>query len=488
VANILAQITFTLNRLFTEWYRSRGKTYDITNHTGFDQYFVYGRDIFERLGRIVDQIFNNFLKRAGRAEPYFSIYYDGRKASCCGMSQWGSQGLALRGYTPIQILRTYYPKDIDIYESTNFANHQESYPGYPLREGSSGEPVRTLQVYLNRISGDFWMPNVGRPDGVFGRSTRESVIAFQRIFNLVPDGVVGRITWYQLVRIYVAVKKLAELNSEGKRIGIGNTPPTAVISLNARGENVVELQFLINYISQFYSSIPYVPQDGVFRQATRQSVIAFQNAFGLTADGVVGPATWRRLYEVFHNIQGTAKPPPPPDDIPPFPGVPMRVGDRGSAITLMQNYLNVIRQHYPNIPALTADGIFGPITQSAVLAFQTQFGLTTDGVIGSETWYKIVEVYNRISGTAPPPPPPPPPPTDNPPYPGTALRVGARGENVRIMQSFLNDIGRVFPVIPPLTADGAFGPLTQNSVIAFQRLFGLAADGVIGDAVIIKPT
>lgn len=471
-ANIYSQISFVLNRVYTVWYRSRGKDFDITNNTAFDQYFVEGRSIFENISRIVDGIFNMFIRREGRREPFFASYCNGTTATCDGLSQWGSQNLAEKGYTPIQILRYYFPNDIQIVESTNFTSQVGSYPGVALREGSTGEDVRLMQVYLNRISGDWYIPPIPNVNGVFGSATKNTVMEFQRIFNLVPDGIIGRSTWYEITKIYVAVKQLAELTSEGERIGIGKTPPTTTIQLNSRGELVVELQFLLNYIAVFFSEIPFVVQSGVFRDDTKRSVVEFQKNFGLTADGVVGPATWSKLYSVFHSIHQNVPEipvqPEPSPDIPAFPGIALRIGSKGNDVLLMQNYLNAIGRVYPTIPSLVADGIFGQATHSAVTAFQRQFGLTVDGVIGQITWYRIVEVYNSL------------PQTQRPQFPGTSLRLGSRGDNVRIMQNYLNSIARVFPAIPSVTADGVFGTNTQSAVTAFQSLFGLTADGVIG--------
>jgi len=389
------------------------------------------------------------------------------------MSQWGSQDLAVKGYSPIQILRYYYPTDIQIVQSNSFTSDTGTYPGTPLKEGSIGEDVRLMQTYLNRISGNFYMPAVGRPDGVFAASTKNSVIAFQRINNLVPDGIIGKSTWYAITKIYVGVKKLAELDSEGERIGIGKVPPTRVVSMGARGEYVVEIQFLLNYISTFFTSIPYVVQDGLFGESTKRAVIEFQKEFGLTPDGVVGPATWRKFYDVYWSIHDTTPPPPLPPPPPPpppqeYPGTPLRVGSRGDAVRLMQTYLTAISKVFPTVPALTADGIFGTLTQNSVMAFQWLFGLAPDGIIGEQTWNRIVSVYNNLPNIA------------APEYPGTLLRAGSRGNNVTLVQKYLNTIAQSYPSIPTLTADGIFGPMTERSVIAFQRLFGLAADGIIG--------
>jgi len=476
-ANIYCQISLTLNRVFTSWYRSRGFNFDITNSTRVDQMFVDGRNIFENISRIVDDIFNVFIRREGRAEPFYAEYCNGTTSTCPGLSQWGSQHLALQGFTPIQILRHFYPNDVKLVESTNFVSNVEAYPGSPLREGASGEAVRTMQIYLNRISGDFFIPNTGRPDGIFGPETTASVIAFQRINNLTPDGVIGRQTWYQITRIYTAVKRLAELVSEGERTHIGTTPPNVTISLNARGENVVKLQFLLNMISEYYNEVPYVIESGVFSANTRIGVMEFQRNFGLSPDGVVGPATWRKLYEAYHSIIESGMLPPESSipRTPPFPGVPVFWGERGLNVSTIQTHLNAIARYYPSIPSVTADGYFGPTTHAAVVAFQRKFGLNADGIVGAMTWNRIMEIFRSLpagegggGGT----------PQDQ--YPGTALRVGSRGESVRHMQNYLRAIAEVFPVIPMISADGSFGPMTENAVKAFQRFFGLTSDGVVG--------
>ena len=482
-ANTHAIVSFTLNRLYTHWYRSRGRNFDITNSTQFDQMFIYGREVFHNVAQIVNRIFNQFIRRPGRIEPFFSSYCNGTTSTCAGMSQHGSQALARQGFTPIQILRYYYPRDINIVQSTNFGpRNPGAYPGVALRLGSTGEDVRRIQLMLNRITGNWWIPAIPNPNGVFDEDTRATVIAFQRLFNLSPDGVIGPITWYEITRIYVAARNLAELVSEGQRYSIGNAPPTVVIRQGARGEAVIELQFLLNFIAEFYNDLPFVIQDNVFRDSTRLAVIEFQTKFGLTPDGVVGPATWNRLYEVYRNIRNTVPLPPPSSNIPPFPGIPLQVGSRSNDVRTMQQLLNTIGRSNPSIETLVVDGIFGPRTQAAVREFQRLFGLPQTGIIDQTTWYAIVEQANFSQGGSTPPQPPTPPPTPpRPPFPGTSLRVGSRGEDVRTMQRMLNNIARVYPIVPGnLAEDGIFGPITQASVIAFQNFFGLNPDGVIG--------
>lgn len=308
-ANILAQISFALNRVFTQWYRSRNLDFDITSTSSSDQAYVEGRCIFDNISQIVDEIFNNFLKRQNMQTPFFASYCNGTTSTCDGLSQWGSQSLAQQGQTPIQILRNYYPSDIQIVESNNFGEQIAVYPGYALREGDSGENVRLMQLFLNRVHGNYPGIPISIADGIFDSATKESVTAFQKAFNLVMDGIIGKSTWYSIVKIYVGVAKLAELNSEGIRIDIGEIPPTTTLQIGSSGVLVLELQFLLEYISEFYYDIPPVVRTGRFGDVTSMAVIEFQKNFDLTVDGIVGPATWQKLYSVYHSIERI-------DDIP----------------------------------------------------------------------------------------------------------------------------------------------------------------------------
>jgi len=325
--------------------------------------------------------------------------------------------------TPIQILRYYYGNDIELATSNNIGEIRESYPGYALRLGNNSDAVRTMQNYLNRIRVNYpLIPLIPNPNGLFGTDTLAAVQTFQRTFNLPADGIIGRATWNRIVQIFVAVTRLAELDSEGLRATIGENPPTAVLTVGSRGQNVLELQFILNYLSVFYPSIPPVIEDGVFGPSLRSAVMDFQRAFGLTPDGVVGPTTWKRLYSVYRGIDENVTVPQPPGGTtpPPYPGTPLRFGSSGLNVRTMQNYLNTIRTVYPSIPQLAVDGDFGSATRDAVIEFQRIFGLTPDGVIGPVTWNAIVERYGLISAGKPTPPVTPPTTA----YPGTPLRAG----------------------------------------------------------------
>lgn len=213
-ANIYAIITFALNRVFTEWYRSRGYSFDITSSTAYDQAYVHGRTIFESISRIVDEIFNQYVRRQGQNAPYFTSFCNGTTATCSGLSQWGTVSLAERGLTPLQILRNYYPNNIEIAETNAVTGVLSSYPGTPLRTGSRGLDVQVIQTWLNRIRRNYpAIPEITDAAGVFGDSTRAAVTKFQSVFNLTADGVVGKSTWYKISYLYTAVARLAELDS-----------------------------------------------------------------------------------------------------------------------------------------------------------------------------------------------------------------------------------------------------------------------------------
>lgn len=308
-ANIYAIITFALNRVFTEWYRSRGYNFDITNNTAYDQYFVYGRNTYESISRIVDEIFNEYVRRQGQTAPYFTSFCNGTTSTCSGMSQWGTVTLANQGLSPLQILRSYYPKDVEIAETNIITGVVSSYPGTALRTGSTGLDVQTIQTYLGRIRRNYpAIPVITDEAGVFGDSTRAAVAKFQSIFNLASDGVVGKATWNKISYLYTSVTRLAELDSEGTSLGIGTVPPSSVLRLGSSGQDVVTLQYLLNVAAEFNSAIPAPGQDGNFGNETQQAVMAFQRAAGLTPDGIVGPLTWQALYNTYLGVENVIPP------------------------------------------------------------------------------------------------------------------------------------------------------------------------------------
>ena len=300
-ANILAQISFALNRVYTEYYRSRGYDFDITNSTATDQKFIKGRSTFENIDRIVDEIFDNYIRRRGTVEPLSARFCNGTTVTCSGLSQWGSEELGLQGYSSIDILRRYYGDDIELVVDAPIQGIQQSYPGSPLRRGDSGDYVTVLQVMLNRISQDYpAIPRITPPNGIFGSRTENAVREFQRIFNLTVDGVVGKATWYKLVSLYVGVTDLSELISEGQRYyNIRPVTGAAEIREGDTGIEVTGLQYFLSIISQVNPSFSRLNIDGSFGPLTRQAVISAQRYFGLPQTGVVNLPTWLRIYDEY---------------------------------------------------------------------------------------------------------------------------------------------------------------------------------------------
>ena len=469
-ANIHCQISLALNRIYTEWYPSKGYTFNITNSTSYDQYYVHGRTVFDVMVRITDDIFNTYLRKRGTVNPYYSEYCDGKSVTCPGLKQWGTVTLANQGRTALQILKYYYGNDIEIVRTNNIQSIPQSYPGSPIRQGDSGTAVFTLQRQLNRITKDY--PFLGKltVDGVFGSRMAATVRAFQKQFNLTADGMVGRQTWYKISYIYVSVKDLAELTSEGE-VSSGTlsdgTWGGTVLRTGSTGSAVEQLQFWLNTLAQYESSIPSLTVDGVYGTGTANAVRAFQRKYGLTVDGVVGRATWTEVYDQFRSIQSDNGTPNA------YPGTALREGASGQNVRLVQFWLKIARTVYPSLSNVTVDGKFGSATTAAVRRFQTYFGLTSDGVVGRTTWNKLYEVYNDIankllSSSLRPGE-----------YPGV-LRNGSSGTAVRELQFYLYLMSAYESSIPAIGIDGQFGASTEAAVRAYQRFAGLTVDGIVG--------
>ena len=305
-ANILAIVSFALNRVYTEFYRSRGYDFDITSSTAYDQFFVRGRSFFSNISQLVDELFNSYLRRPGFVEPLAAKFCNGTTVTCVGLSQWGSQALAQQGYNSTQILRSYYG-DVEIVANAPVQDYVSSYPGTPLRRGSVGPNVVVIQTELNRISQNYpAIPKVPVVDGIFGAATENSVTAFQEIFNLNPDGVVGPATWYALVRLYTAVTSLSELHSQGQRFYTIAWNKGRPLVPGDRGIQVEHLQYMLRVLAAYISQIPSVAVDGIYGSATRNAVLAAQGYFGLPQTGTVDLTTWNEIYDQFTGIENSS--------------------------------------------------------------------------------------------------------------------------------------------------------------------------------------
>lgn len=397
-ANIYAIITFALNRIYTEWYPSRGYDFDITNSTQFDQAFVKDRDFFENISEIVDEIFNDYVVRQGSVEPFSTQFCNGTTVQCEGLSQWGTVDLAERGMTPYEILQYYYGDDINIVRNAPVGGVFESWPGYDLTPGMAGRNVNILQQELNRIAQNYpAIPRIVNARGVYNNETVRAVEKFQEIFNLPVTGIVDKATWYKIKQYFVGVKRLSELTSEGL------TPQEAALqypeqlALGNKGEGVRTIQYYLNVIAYFNPQLNTLPMDGDFGTTTENAVKEFQRFYGLPVTGVVDRDTWMMLNRIYFDILGGLSPGYQGRRAKLYPGAFISQGDSGQNVTDLQTYLALVGENYSELPVIPITGYFGPQTQEAVYAFQRLFGIPQTGSVGPLTWYYLARQYDMLN-------------------------------------------------------------------------------------------
>ena len=395
-ANILAQISFALNRVYTEWYPSRGYNFDITSTTQYDQKFIPDREIFANIADIVNDIFDNYVIREGTIQPLFTQYCDGVRVSCAGLSQWGTVTLAEDGLVPYEILQYYYGDNIGIVYNAPTGVNLPSYPGTALRLGAAGEDVRTIQRQLNRIARNY--PAIGPQlelDGIYGTETERAVRNFQRIFNLTEDGIVGKATWYRIKSIYNAVKGLGELVGEGLTLSEVDRIFARILRRGDTGNQVRVIQYYLAVISYFDERISQVYVTGTFDEQTENAVRTFQELEGLTADGIVGRDTWNALTRVYQQIraslpeQYTAS----YDEI--YPGAFLTPGQTGEDVASLQRLLRRAAANADYVPMVEETGTYDQATEAAVQAVQQAAGLESTGITGPLTWAAIAELAQQ---------------------------------------------------------------------------------------------
>ena len=478
-ANIIAQVSLALNRIWTEWYPSRGYSFNITGSPGYDQAYVNGRTVFAVMERLTAELFNTFVQRSGDAEPYFTEYCDGKTVTCPGMKQWGTVDRAREGMNALQILRYYYGNRVQLVTTNNIAAIPSSYPGSPLRRGSTGTNVRILQKQLSRIAKDY--PSFGKPavTGTFDEATENSVKKFQKQFSLTADGVVGRATWNKVSFIYVSVKDLAELTSEGETAeGTQSTGgwPGTVLRRGSTGSSVEQVQFWLSDLAQFDSSLVRVTVDGSYGAATVSAVEAFQTLFGLTSDGVVGRSTWNKLKEVGLAVANKIV---AANVAPGQFTTTTRAGSSGTAVRAVQYYLRRLAAYYSDVPRVAVDGKFGAATTRAVKAWQSRAGLTVDGVVGRLTFQSLYDAAQALEASGPVVR------TVSLPAPAATLRPGDTGAAVLRLNRLLLFLSQWIPEInftASDTPDNTFDLELETAVRSAQRYFGLTETGAVTSA------
>ena len=393
-ANIYAITTFALNRIYTEWYRSRGYDFDITSTTQYDQKFINGREYFENISYLVDELFNDYVRRQGTIEPLFTAFCNGTTTTCDGLSQWGTVTLANQGMTPFEILQYYYGDDIEIVKNAPIDTARPSYPGMELSLGTARNDVKSLQIYLNRISRNYpAIPKIPVADGIFDTATEAAVKKFQEVFGLEVTGIVNQATWNRITYIYTSVKRIAELDSEGVRIE-EIAPDYENLKFGMQSVAVSVLQYYLAVIGAYYETVSPVEITGYFGEKTENAVKSFQRVFGLPQTGEVDQATRNDIYRAYQGILESV--PPDYTEVALYPNTVLKEGITSDSVRIIQEYLTLINKTYPNIPAVNNTGYFGSMTKQSVIEFQKQFGINPTGIVGAVTWDKIAEVYSDL--------------------------------------------------------------------------------------------
>lgn len=402
-ANIYAIVSLALNKVFTEYYRSRGYDFDITN-TELDQPYDSNAYIYDNTSKIVDEIFNSYVAEKGDVVPLLTEYCDGEIKKCTGLNQKEAVSLALAGNTPLQILQHFYGNNIDIIENVPVGTNFESYPLYPLKLGSFGRDVSIIQHELNRISENYpSIPKITQDsDGIFGAQTDVAVKEFQRVFNLNPNGIIDSATWYRIKYIYSSVKGLGTIFSEGVSPEEIESPFDVVWEEGDSGIWVKLIQYYVRVLGCYYSpEIPIIEITGYYGPETTEAVKALETKFGLLVDGIVGIQTWALLDKQYTALLNY---------IPEgclvnktlYPGYMLSKGMGDKNVTLMQTYMQKIAEAFPSIPKVTVTGIFDEQTEAAVRAIQQQVLGENTGLIGPITWSKIAELYENLPITTSP--------------------------------------------------------------------------------------
>ena len=392
-ANVLAEISFALNRIYNEWYRSRGYNFDITSSPAYDQTFVEDREFYENIVQIVDSIFNNYIIREGQIQPLFATYCDGKNTTCNGLSQWGSVSLAKQGKSPNDILKYYYGTDINLVYNAPLAANIESYPGFPIQLGTAGDMVVMIKRQLNRIRQNYPALPLNDDSEYFTVDTEKSVRAFQNIFNLEETGIVDKATWYRIKYIYNSVKKIADLSSEGISKKEAALLYDTELEYLDKGIFIRLLHYLLRTIAYFDEDIPFLGAVGnpVYDENTVKMVTAFQKKYSLPETGIVDRTTWAKLKDIYNQVVDTI-----PDKYLEYVdefygGRILTLGMKGEDVRRLQKFLLKICREKKNIPGVRVTGEFDSLTEQSVKKLQGIFGLPANGVVGASTWNDIVD-------------------------------------------------------------------------------------------------
>lgn len=396
IANIYAIISFAMNRIYNEWYRSKGYNFDITSSPKFDQTYKENQSIYENINTIVDDIFDNYVVKDNQVQPYFTRYCDGRVTTCNGLSQWGSVSLANQGKNYLDILKYYYGNDISIVFDAPVGDAKEGYPGYEVGFGNAGNPVLAIQRDLRRISKNYpAIPYISSTVGIYDNETENAVKKFQEIFNLPITGIVDKATWYKIKYIYTSVKKLSDLYSEGLTEDEVTFLYTDELKYGDTGIEVEYVHYYLDAIAFLDNDIPRLPTNSIYNNNTITMVKAFQEKYGLPVTGVFTYTDWNALRNAYDNILKSF-PREYQDYVNDlYPDYFLVKGMSGKDVRRFQKFLLAICRYDKSIPGVRVNGVFDDLTEKSVKKLQNDYGFDINGIVGPLLWRKAVELSKR---------------------------------------------------------------------------------------------
>ena len=395
-ANIYAIISFTMNRIYNEWYRSKGYNFDITSSPIYDQAFKENKSTYENINNIVEEIFNNYVVKGNQIQPYFTRYCDGRNTQCDGLSQWGSVALANQGKSYLDILKYYYGSDISIKYNAPVGDNVEGYPGYEVGYGSAGNPVLAIQRDLRRIRNNYpAIPNISTMLGIYDDETVAAVKKFQEIFSLPVTGAVDKATWYKIKYVYTSVKKLSDLYSEGLSEKEATFLYEDELNYGDTGIEVEYIHYFLDAIAFLDPDIPRLQTNSIYNGNSVAMVKAFQEKYGLPVTGVFTYSDWKVLKDVYQKILKTISSEYQSyiDEL--YPDYFLKKGIAGNDVLRFQRFLLAICQYDHSIPGVRVNGVFDDLTELSVKKLQKDFGFDVNGVVGPLLWRKVVELSKR---------------------------------------------------------------------------------------------
>lgn len=396
IANIYCIISFAMNRIYNEWYRSKGYNFDITSSSAYDQAYVKNRSTYENINNIVEEIFNNYVVKGNGIQPYFTRYCDGKNTTCDGLSQWGSVELANKGMIPLNILKKYYGNDINIKYNAPVGDNTEGYPGVEITYGSVGNPVLAIQRDLRRIRVNYpAIPNITDTYGIYNDETVNAVKKFQEIFSLPVTGKVDKATWYKIKYVYTSVKKLADLYSEGLSIDEATFRYEDELNYGDTGIEVEHIHYYLDAIAFLDSDIPRLPTNSIYNDNSIAIVKAFQEKYKLPVTGVFTYADWKILKEVYSKILKSFDSEYQSYIEELYPDYFLTRGVSGEDVRRFQRFLLKICQYDHSIPGVRVNGIFDELTEKSVKKIQKDYGFEVNGIVGPLLWRKVVDLTKR---------------------------------------------------------------------------------------------